>query len=571
MWFRTGAFHVPAAAAAADGPRKLPDPTPVVFPSCAPQAERPPPPSPSSRAPTPLVALLQTIQRPADIQLSHFEALGLHVISDASPQDILPDSSYLPPVDQWTSTPPEDLEAATIASKKPLNNGNLSPGLQTYLERRNELSIDNTAAFRTIRRIPPPTGETAVRLGNAYEFFKNLELFSGYWIDTSLSPKPEPDPSSTTTFQPEEEEKKAENPPHLRTHHRTGTGAQLPPEYRQHLLTAFIKLVAYDFGCNVSFPRVEPRLHLSPPQPTIFPPSYFNSSASFIYRTPRDRASARTGVVEGPLAAVSCRTTTVFATETDERLDLAREVVAVLLTAQQRAREGKEEKRFGEGKWWTSTPRWGGGPGGAIGKETDKSSPTDDSLTSKLILGSEKLDPALAAATTAMSNAAGQLMKVSERPGGVDVKRIGGINPSASPSKKSKRGGKEGNLGVYENYRKMLPPSSNWDRKARYEAIGKVRGTGYDDVFLVSALNHHVCLVRARVPEKLLSVLGGEVEDGLGWERLTVWRTRWFDLFLKEDRIEGMGLVWGMMSWLMRAVDDPAASVEEDVDKMDTS
>ena len=585
MWFRTGTFHVPVVAA--DGSaRKIPDPTPVVFPSCTPQAEENPPLSSSSRAHTPLVALLQTIQRPADIQLSHFEALGLHVISNASPQEILPDASYLPPVGQWISTPPEDLEAATIASKKPLNNGNLSPGLQTYLERRNELSIDNTAAFRTIRRIPPPTGETAVRLGNAYEFFKNLELFSGFWVDTSLPPKLEPEPSSSSS---EDHTEEPPTPPHLRTHHRTGTGSQLPPEYRQHILTAFIKLVAYDFGCNVSFPRVEPRVHLTPFLTTNFPSSYFTSSTQFIYRTPRDRASARTGVVEGPLAAVSCRTTTGFATEADERLDFAREIVAVLLTAQQRAREGKEERRFGEGKWWTTTPRWGGGTGGAIGKEADKlSNPTDESLPTKFL--GEKIDPAVAAATSAMSippsSTQPQTMKVPERI--ADVKRaIGGINAfscTPSPSKKSKRGGmKEGNMAIYENYRKMIPPSSNWDRKARYEAIGKVNGVGYDDIFLVSALNHHVSLVRIRVPEALLGVLSGEVLDERGWRqwgRVMMWRSRWFDLFLKEDRIEGMGLVWGMMSWLMRAVDEPASTpgagdenqkLVDDGDKMDMS
>ena len=493
------------------------------------------------------------------------------MISDAFPQDILPDASYLPPIDKWTSTPPEDLEAANTASKKLLNNGNLSPGLQTYLERRNELSTDNTAAFRTIRRIPPPTGTTAVRLGNAYEFFKNLELFSGYWIDTSLPSKPDPD-----TNPPSEEELP---PTHLRTHYRTGTGAQLPPEYRQHLLTSFIKLVAYDFGCNVSFPRFEPRLYLSPPQPALFPPSYFNSSAQFIYRTPRDRASARTGIVEGPLAAVSSRTTTVFASDVDSKLDLAREVVAVLLTAQQRAREGNEERRFGEGKWWTSTPRWGGGPGGAIGKELDRTPSTDEPVSSKIV---EKADSATAAASTAMSNAAtavstGQVMKVPERM--ADVKRaIGGINtpPGASPSKKSKRGGKDGNLAIYENYRRLLPPNSNWDPKARYEAIGKAGGVGFDDIFLLSALNHHVSLVRVRVPERLLGVLGGEVKDATReWGRVVMWRSKWFDLFLKEERIEAMGLVWGMMTWLMRAVDAPADDTVgdkgEEGDKMDTS
>lgn len=587
MRCQTGTSRVPQGTGVVDEKKKIPPPTMVVFPSIAPQAEENPPSTSSAQAYSPLVTLLQTIQRPADIQLSHFERLGLHVISGVSHRDILPDASYLPPIDQWMSTAPEDLEAATVASKKPLNNGRLSPGLQTYMERRNELSIDNTAAFRSIRRIPAPKGETAVRLGNAYEFFKNLELLSGYWMDTSLPPKPEP------TEEELEKEKSEPTPPHLKTHTRIGTGSQLPPEHRQQLLTAFVKLVVYDFGCNVNFPRVEPRLHLTRPPPTDFPPSYFNSGAQFVFRIPSDRSSARSGVVEGPVAAISCRPTTGFATETDERVDLAREVVAVLLTAQQRAREGKEEKRSGEGKWWTTAPRWGGGPGGAIGRETDKApapfSARDESLPT-ISLG-EKIDPAIAAATTAMSSAATsakQVMKVPERL--ADVKRaVGGINAfstSPSPHKKSKRGGgtKDGNLAIYDNYRKMLPPSSNWDRKTRHEAIGKVRGAGYDDIFLVSSLNHHVCLVRARVPDPLLSVLGGERTDAQGrdWGRLVLWRSRWFDLFLIDDRVEAMGLVWAMMSWLMRAVDeaprvsfaaegDGGAKGREEGEKMDMS
>lgn len=484
------------------------------------------------------------------------------MISDATPHDILPDASFLPPFEEWRTIGPDELEEATKKSKKPLNNGNLSPGVQTYQERRKELSIDNTAAFRTIRRLPTPPGETPVRLGNAYEFFKNLDLFSTYWHDTSL-----PEPSSEEVSSDDSENSPAQKdngkesnptatPIHLQTHYRTGTGSQLPPEYRQQLLTAFIKLVAYDFGCNVSFPRCEPRLFLTPPSTlaSTKPPSYFNSSVSFIYRTPTDRSAARSGVQEGPIAAVSCRTSTVFATESEERLDLAREVVAVLLTAQQRAREGKTEKRFGEAKWWTSTPRWGGGPGGPIGREGDK----DGDAVVALSLGStaaEKL--AVGGVTSGMG----------------DAKRmIGGIN-GPSPSKRTKKGPglREGNLQIYENYRKMLPPSSTWDRKARYCTIGKVTGAAYDDIFLVSALNHHVSIVRVRVPEGLLEVLDGG-EPGEGWERVTMWRSKWFDLFLTPERIEGMELVWGMMAWLMRS--EPAPEKEPEVadgDNMDIS
>jgi hypothetical protein len=113
---------------------------------------------------------------------------------------------------------------------------------------------------------------------------------------------------------------------------------------------------------------------------------------------------------------------------------------------------------------------------------------------------------------------------------------------------------------MYENYRKMYPPGPTWDRKARYKAIGKVPGAGYDDVFLVSALNHHVSIVRTRVPMGLLEHL-----DGLGereWGRVEMWRSRWFDFFLKEDRLEAMDLVWGMMGWLMRKIEAPQAELK---------
>jgi hypothetical protein len=489
-----------------------------------------------------LVPLLQTIHRPADIRVSHFEALRLHVIADASPQDLIPDTSFLPPVDEWNAVPQDDLLEANEATRKPLNNGNLSPGVQTYRERQKELLVDNAAAFRTIRRIPAPAGETTARLGNAYEFYKNLEFFSGYWPDTSLGPEPSSRVENDNT------------PLHLQTHVRTGTGSQLPPDYRQHLLSAFIKLVAYDFGCNVSFPRVEPRLHLTPPQPPS-PPSYFNSSVTFIYRTPTERASARAGIVEGPVAALSARASTVFATEAEEHLDLAREVVAVLLTAQQRSRESKSEKRFGEGQWWTSTPRWGGGPGGPIGREADK-------IDESLVLKDEKLS---------VSGA------IVENEGGSKVagevkKSIGGIN-GPSPSKRSKKGLSGNNMQIYENYRKMSPPGTTWDRKARYCAIGKEPGNGFDDVFMVSSLNHHICVVRARVPEKLLEVLEGG-DSGEAWERVVLWRSRWYDLYLKEERVEAMGVVWGMMGWLMRKIEDPAkvkepACDEDQDEKMD--
>jgi hypothetical protein len=114
---------------------------------------------------------------------------------------------------------------------------------------------------------------------------------------------------------------------------------------------------------------------------------------------------------------------------------------------------------------------------------------------------------------------------------------------------------------MYDNYRMVRPPAATWDKRTRYEAIGRARGAGYDDIFVVSALLHHVSIVRMRVPDRLLAVLAGEevvTEDGDGngngrsWGRLEVWRSPWFDFFKIDERVRAMQLVWSMMAWMMR-------------------
>ena len=121
-----------------------------------------------------------------------------------------------------------------------------------------------------------------------------------------------------------------------------------------------------------------------------------------------------------------------------EALDLLREVAALLLLAQERAREGKSEKKPGEGKWYTSTPRWGGGAGGEVGNLTGNNS-DDDAAAKK------------------------------------DEKR-------AESKPKSRR------ASAAEAYRKLLPGMGTWDPKITYVAIGKDDDREVDDVSLVLPL-----------------------------------------------------------------------------------
>jgi hypothetical protein len=109
----------------------------------------------------------------------------------------------------------------------------------------------------------------------------------------------------------------------------------------------------------------------------------------------------------------------------------------------------------------------------------------------------------------------------------------------------------------------IRPPSTTWDRKAHYEAIGKKRGADYDDVFLVSCLFHHISVLRVRVPLRLLEVLEGSIEKKpteRSWGKVQAWRSPWLDFFHVDQRIEAMRIVWGMMAYQMRR-DDADADV----------
>ncbi|KAI5466481.1 hypothetical protein BGZ63DRAFT_376301 [Mariannaea sp. PMI_226] len=507
------AFATVPAKAKVD-PKDIPPPTSVNLPRFQPFAHEDDPIDPSAA----LSTLLETTGRSlAVLGAPGFSALGLNLSLDAKPEDLIPDASLIPDFKEWDNLSADDARDQNSSTRRPMRNGNLTPGCQVYLERRKELSNINEDAFRTVRRIPTPKGKQQARLGNTYEFFRCLEAFTTFWDDPTAPPSLVPSPEATPIEEtPDSDGPKAQSiaDNDANAVYRTADGSSMPAEYRNSLVSAFVKLVAYDFGCNVSPARLEPRLHLSStegsPQPRK---SYYPSGCIFIFQSPMTREAARAGTVHGPVAALSARGTTDFSNPSVEKaqsLDLAREVLAALVTAQHRAREGKTEKRFGEGQWWTTEKRWGGGPGGPIGREADK-----DSI-----------------------------------PGDKDAKPTESDGTSLPPSKKPRK-----NMSIYDNYRMVRPPASTWDRKAQYEAIGKVQGADYDDIFVVSSLFHHISILRVRVPNRLLGALDGAPDPDptkRGWGKVDAWRSEWYDLFQVDQRVEAMKLVWVMMAYQMR-------------------
>ncbi len=473
----------------------------------------------------------------------------------------MPDSSYLPKP-EWREPLPDDYQPPAPGQGPQLNNGRPAPAHKAYFDRVKEMSTDNGIAFTTVRRLPTPPGQQSARLGNAYEFFKNLELISGFWRDTTLSgPEPHADDGD-------------ERPLHQRIQVRSGTGSGTPADFRQSLLASLVKFVAYDFACNVQRPRVEPRLFIGPSQstdgqfPGTSPPTSFPCIIDFVYRTPNDRMSARSGIIEGPIAALRANHTTGFETTMEEVMDLAREVTCLLVTAQQRAREGKEEVKHDEkdpNKWWCFKKRWGGGSGGPIGKEEDRTPTTDG----------DSIEPSSAGIERSLAEAASQREEsgLGSRPSALgalgardnldDIRTaLAASGPlptlTAGPSVPGRKlRGKGKTMSLYDNYRMVRPPSSSWDKKCRYIRIGAVDGAEYDDVFLVNCINHHVSISRSRVPKSLIDTIEGR--QGKISEPMKVWRTKWFDLFKQDERIEAVTGLFGMMSWLLR-VPQPSES-----------
>lgn len=453
-------------------------------------------------------------------------AVGVDLEVDVDVHQLIPDPVFIPDFASWDQMTLEQAQNANESTRQKLSNGALSPGCHVYFERRNELSNVNEDAFRTVRRVQPSPGKQQARLGSSYEFFRCLEKLTMYWDDPtrtfSAPPSPELVVDDAETRESFEKSSKFSTKTAYEaqaTFGRLQAGHEMPAILRHSVVAAFVKLIAYDFGCNVSPPRTEPRLQMRSPrrQQPSSRKSFFPSRCQFVFQNPLTREAFRNGSVYGPVAVVCCRPDTCFmkpSLEAAQSMDLAREIIAALIAAQHRSREGKQERRFGRNKWWSTAPRWGGGSSGPIGREVEN----DD------IAGDKDIPPEDAEEAPAQPR----------------------------PVKKVRR-----NRAIYDNYRMVRPPAATWDRKAIYMSIGKQTGTNYDDVFLVSSLFHHISILRVRVPIRLLEVLDGAPEPDISrrsWGKVPTWRTRWYDLFDANDRVESMRLIWSVMAYQMREI-----------------
>jgi hypothetical protein len=385
---------------------------------------------------------------------------------------------------------------------------------------------------------------------------------------------------------------------------RIGTGSAMPLTYRDETVVGLIETVVWAYNCQLWAPNLPPRLAV---RNLLFP-----VRQSFIVgRLPKERDMARKGVLEGPVMGVCCRGETDFGKNPSDvdveggmtagkegawrgALDLTREAAVLLLLAQERAREGKSEVKHGEGKWWTSVPRWGGGPSGAM---------KNDFVVNTVVVGEEK--PTTPPPSNAARDNGTEMGNFNRRPGPSTKRKASTPDDALPASSHSNTPAADGSGSHHkkpssskptqaEKWKTLTPGPGTWDKKMRYMRIGAPspppsrQSTGgeahdpamatanatakEDRVFMITSLNHHVALLSLDVSDRYLEWLAGreeqqqpqqqqqqpEKEDEVEVEgqqeglQIRLKRTRWFDLFNEADRVEFVVGLWVVMAWLMK-------------------
>ena len=295
-----------------------------------------------------LQALFASIQKPEVPLTEHLRALNC---------DHQPSS----PIE--TLLPPRGDEISYVPAKTSTN--------EEFAKRIAELDITNDAAFRALSRTTRP-GERAPRLANMRKFWMALNDMAQYW-DTSaddyyITKVPtDPDRPGHEMFTNDVKRYKGR---------RTGNGSDMPDQYRADTVNAFVEGATVAFKCRVNPPfvakkRFAPTMQIKNLEQPI-------RLTSIVMRLP-PTLNQPGAFLEGPVMGVLEKNTIDFysslshsnpqGTRISPRKsehDLLREIAAMLLIAQQRAREHKEPVTQAKEPWYSTKTRWGGGPGSKI-------------------------------------------------------------------------------------------------------------------------------------------------------------------------------------------------------------
>jgi hypothetical protein len=440
-------------------------------------------------------------------------------------------------------------------------------------------------------------------------------------------------------------------PQNLYTGRRNGNAATMPPQMRDGALEGLLRAATQKFNAVCKPPaqqyaRLQVGNCLIPVRQTCV-----------IGRVPSDRAEARKAKTCGPIMVGSSRGEVVFRREGEsvghgqgEVADFLRELGGLLLLAQQRGHEGRAEVRpgSGEGSWWARNERWGGGVGGKMPHEeqTEMEGVVDEfprAVVDKDVVmrdipnGHPRAKRSLDI-STAKDDDKGDVAPVSKYKclPGIEVNADFGTVPTAAlshntpiaidksttsssstpiiPSATSNTPATSQSRpnrppmssrrvkALAEAWKIIRAPSALWDPNTTYQAIGRPDSHDgeWDNIFMLSSVNTHVCLLKMKVSREYLGWLEGGVQSGTevegedvdvvvkekgngqakakekrvgrsgislpvkeerDWdgeimrgEILYIERSAWWDLFVPAERVEALKVLWQVLSWLCREV-----------------
>ncbi|KAJ6024852.1 hypothetical protein N7540_005649 [Penicillium herquei] len=523
-----------------------------------------------------LHGLLASIKRPQDISQDRFSPLNLQIDHDVDIPCMFPkdQTKSLPPA-PWENTP--EVPTGEEQPRPLMNNGLPYPPKERFDQLLSELSLDNDDVFREVARLPVREGRERVRVTQTRKFWAALERMGEYW-DTSLdnyftrpvTPRPTPpsegepdsDPMQIDDQPDSTETKMAVDQPGITTNstdsanntevphptvdmytgRRIGAGNEMPEDLRDDVIRAFVEMAAWLFGCQVTVPTLPPRLTV---KNLLFPVR----QSFHVARSPRDRQVARNGILEGPVLIAQCRPEICFRTESDARgtglgevCDLFREVGGMLLAAQERAREGGVELRPGEGKWWTTKPRFGGAPNDGI---------LDDLLKGPGLHGIPIPQSMLAGASSDTSSPLAPEAESAPKRHKFEHPYVTSLGRRPSAMRKLSSG---------EKWKILQPGPGLWDKRMRYMQIGKSKDSPFDDIYMISAINHHIAILHLRVHRRYIEVLTNGESDfpedsdqsDQPWHVLKLQRSRWYNLFDTNERIEAFKGIWSLFHYQQR-------------------
>ncbi|KAK2882394.1 hypothetical protein FQN49_000397 [Arthroderma sp. PD_2] len=523
-----------------------------------------------------LYRLLARAKKPLDITDEYLTAFNIKVVPNIDASEIVQDhdlKSY-PPY-QW----PKECPGESSSTDTPIfmSNGAPFPDKSKYDLLKEELAFNNEDAFRALARLDPLPGHKKLRIAHARKFWTALQHASQYW-DTSRDNYFQTSPENEVSRDAKENatanghgkevvsKDAVENPlgnqmdldngnlhkpppatiPHPKPRNpsdnrrykgrRIGTGRDMPDSVREEVLRGLVEMVAWTLGCQLKLPTMPPRLAV---KDLLFP-----VRQSFaVSRIPQDRQEARKHILEGPVLTAQCRAETHFYDDASgqrcvEKCDILREAAGLLLLAQERSRENSTEVKPGDGKWWATTPRWGG-------------LPNDGPVGEPIPTGTEQQAEA-APSNTASNDEAAANKRTRHDKSSLPYRR--GLGPNRKVT-------------MIEKWKSLQLGPSLWDRRTKYMKIGADADNPFDDVFMVSSINHHFSIVHLRVHDNYLKWLATGKTDFANtdtassqdpnlktppWQCLVLRRTRWFDFFNPIDRKEGFDGLWAVLTHMMR-------------------